>query len=233
MPRFWLLKCEPDVYSIADLARDGRTGWDGVRNHQVRNFMRDEMRPGDLGIFYHSNATPPGAAGVVEILRTGLADPSQFDPKSDYHDAKSDPAAPTWIMCEVGFVEAFAAVVPLERLRAEPALAEMLILRRGNRLSVTPLTEGEFRAIRALGLGALGSGGLGSGGSTAGGGASVAGSGAARRRGATASSDAQSRAAKGAGTKRSVAKSAAKSTGKSATRKPATKKPAPKKPATR
>lgn len=153
MPRFWLLKCEPDAYSIADLARDGRTGWDGVRNHQVRNFMRDEMRPGDLGIFYHSNATPPGAAGVVEIVRTGLADPSQFDPKSEYHDPKSDPAAPTWIMCEVGFVEAFGEVVALERLRAEPALAGMLILRRGNRLSVTPLTKGEFDAIRALGGG--------------------------------------------------------------------------------
>ena len=167
MPRFWLLKCEPDVYSIADLARDGRTGWDGVRNHQVRNFMRDEMRPGDLGIFYHSNATPPGAAGVVEILRTGLADPSQFDPKSDYHDPKSSPAAPTWLMCEVGFREAFPEVVPLERLRAEPALAEMLILRRGNRLSVTPLTEGEFRAIRGLGAGAK-AGSAGVGGATVG-----------------------------------------------------------------
>lgn len=167
MPRFWLLKCEPDVYSIADLARDGRTGWDGVRNHQVRNFMRDEMRPGDLGIFYHSNATPPGAAGVVEILRTGLADPSQFDPKSDYHDPKSSPAAPTWLMCEVGFREAFPEVVPLERLRAEPALSEMLILRRGNRLSVTPLTEGEFRAIRALGAGAK-AGSAGVGGATVG-----------------------------------------------------------------
>ena len=167
MPRFWLLKCEPDVYSIADLARDGRTGWDGVRNHQVRNFMRDEMRPGDLGIFYHSNATPPGAAGVVEILRTGLADPSQFDPKSDYHDPKSSPAAPTWLMCEVGFREAFPEVVPLERLRAEPALAEMLILRRGNRLSVTPLTEGEFRAIRGLGAGPK-AGSAGVGGATVG-----------------------------------------------------------------
>ena len=167
MPRFWLLKCEPDVYSIADLARDGRTGWDGVRNHQVRNFMRDEMRPGDLGIFYHSNATPPVAAGVVEILRTGLADPSQFDPKSDYHDPKSSPAAPTWLMCEVGFREAFPEVVPLERLRAEPALAEMLILRRGNRLSVTPLTEGEFRAIRGLGAGPK-AGSAGVGGATVG-----------------------------------------------------------------
>lgn len=151
MPSFWLLKCEPEVYSIDDLARDGVTGWDGVRNYQVRNFIRDTMKPGDLGIFYHSNAEPSGAAGVLEILRTGLTDPSQFDRKSEYHDPKSDPTAPTWLMCEVGFVEAFPEVVPLERLRGEAALADMQILKRGNRLSVTPLSKAEFEAIRALG----------------------------------------------------------------------------------
>jgi len=153
MPGFWLLKCEPDVYSIHDLARDGRTGWDGVRNYQVRNFMRDAMKAGDFGIFYHSNAEPSGAAGVLEIAKPALADPSQFDRKSEYHDPKSTHAEPTWLMCEVKFVEAFPAVIPLEALRAEPALAEMLILRRGNRLSITPLTEAEFKAIRALGRG--------------------------------------------------------------------------------
>ena len=151
MPSFWLLKCEPDVYSIHDLARDGKTGWDGVRNYQVRNFMRDTMKAGDLGIFYHSNAAPSGAAGVLEILQVGLPDPSQFDRSSDYHDPKSDPKDPTWLMCEVGFVEAFSQVVPLERLRDEPALADMQILKRGNRLSITPLTKAEFDAIRALG----------------------------------------------------------------------------------
>jgi len=151
MPTFWLLKCEPDAYSIRDLERDGVTGWDGIRNYQVRNFMRDTMRAGDLGIFYHSNACPVGAAGVVKVLRTGLADPTQFDPKSVGHDPKSDPDSPTWLMCEVGFVEAFPEVVPLESLRAAPALAGMLALRRGNRLSITPLTAGEFREIRALG----------------------------------------------------------------------------------
>ncbi|MFM1803312.1 MAG: hypothetical protein RL136_191 [Planctomycetota bacterium] len=153
MPAYWLLKCEPDVYSIHDLARDGRTGWDGVRNYQVRNFMRDTMKAGDLGIFYHSNADPSGAAGVLKILEPAVPDPTQFDRRSDYHDPKSDPADPTWLMCEVGFVEAFAEVVPLERLREEKALADMLILRRGNRLSITPLTASEFRAIRALGGG--------------------------------------------------------------------------------
>ena len=156
MPSFWLLKCEPDVYSIADLARDGRTGWDSVRNYQVRNFMRDTMKAGDLGIFYHSNADPSGAAGVLEIRRTPIADPTQFDPESEYHDPKSDPAAPTWLMCEVGFVEAFAEVVPLERLRAERALAGMQILQRGNRLSITPLTEAEFTYIRRIGSAAGG-----------------------------------------------------------------------------
>ena len=152
MPRFWLLKCEPDVYSIADLARDGRTGWDSVRNYQVRNFMRDEMQTGDLGIFYHSNADPSGAAGVLRIVRAGLPDPTQFDRKSEYHDPKSSPEAPTWLMCEVEFVEQFAGVVPLERLRAEKALAGMQILKRGNRLSITPLAEAEFKAIRAIGV---------------------------------------------------------------------------------
>ncbi|MEY5031313.1 MAG: hypothetical protein RL354_344 [Planctomycetota bacterium] len=151
MPQYWLLKCEPDVYSIQDLARDRTTGWDGVRNYQVRNFMRDTMKPGDLGIFYHSNAEPSGPAGVLRIVRTGLPDPTQFDRASDYHDPKSSPAAPTWVMCEVAFEQQFDEVVPLERLREDPALSEMLILRRGNRLSITPLTEGEFKAIRALG----------------------------------------------------------------------------------
>jgi predicted RNA-binding protein with PUA-like domain len=153
MPRFWLLKCEPDVYSIADLERDGRTGWDSVRNYQVRNFMRDDMQAGDLGVFYHSNAEPSGAAGVLRVVRPALPDPTQFDPKSEYHDPKSTREAPTWLMCEVEFVERFPEVVPLERLRAEPSLAGMLILRKGNRLSVTPLEEAEFKAIRALGAG--------------------------------------------------------------------------------
>lgn len=151
MASFWLLKCEPGVYSIHDLARDGTTGWDGVRNHQVRNFMRDTMRAGDLGIFYHSNGEPSGAAGVLRIVRPAVADPTQFDRKSDGHDPKSDPKAPTWLMCEVEFVEAFAEVVSLERMRAERALEGMQALKRGNRLSVTPLSETEFKAIRALG----------------------------------------------------------------------------------
>ncbi len=151
MPGFWLLKCEPDVYSIHDLARDGRTSWDGVRNYQVRNFMRDIMKSGDLGIFYHSNAEPSGAAGVLEIVRTGLPDPSQFDRESEYHDPKSDPADPRWVTCEVGFVEAFPEFVAIERMRGEAVLGGMHVLKRGNRLSITPITKAEFDVIRALG----------------------------------------------------------------------------------
>lgn len=151
MARFWLLKCEPDVYSIRDLERDRRTGWDSVRNHQVRNFMRDEMKRGDLGIFYHSNAEPPGAAGVLRIAQADVVDPTQFDRKSEYHDPKSTPESPTWRMCKVEFVERFPEVVPLATLRATEALAGLQILKRGNRLSITPLAEAEFKVIRALG----------------------------------------------------------------------------------
>lgn len=150
MSGFWLLKCEPEVYSIDDLARDGRTGWDGVRNHQVRNFFRDTMQAGDLGIFYHSNAEPSGAAGVVRIVRPALPDPTQFDRKSEYHDPKSDPKSPTWLMCEVEFVERFPEVLSLEAMRAAPELSEMQALRKGNRLSVTPLAKAEFEALRRL-----------------------------------------------------------------------------------
>ena len=115
--------------------------------------MRDAMKPGDFGIFYRSNAEPPGAVGVLKVVRAGVADPTQFDPNSDYHDPKSDPKAPTWLMCEVEFVEAFPEVLPLERMRGDPGLSEMLILKRGNRLSITPLTESEFSRISELGRG--------------------------------------------------------------------------------
>ena len=154
--RHWLLKSEPSVFGFADLlAAPGRTtGWDGVRNYQARNFMRDDMRVGDLVLFYHSNADPTGVAGVAEVVREAYPDPTAFDRDDPHHDPKSRPEAPTWVMVDVRAVEPFAALVPLERLRATPALAGMELLRRGSRLSVQPVAPAEFAAVLALGRGA-------------------------------------------------------------------------------
>ena len=105
--RYWLMKSEEDVYSIEDLERDGTTCWEGVRNYEARNLMRDGMKEGDLALFYHSNATPPGVAGIARITREAYPDHFAFDPKSNYFDAKSDPDAPRWLMVDVGFVERF------------------------------------------------------------------------------------------------------------------------------
>lgn len=151
-PRHWLMKSEPSVFSIDDLerAKDRTTRWDGIRNYQVRNLLRDEVAAGDRAIFWHSSADPPGAAGVCEIVGAAYPDPTQFDAKSEAHDPGSDPAAPRWLCIDVRLVRKFPAVVPLERLRAEPALAAMDVLRRGNRLSVQRVTPEEFAAVTAL-----------------------------------------------------------------------------------
>ena len=150
----WLIKSEPDVFSIGDLARAKRqtTHWEGVRNYQARNFLR-AMRVGDLALYYHSNATPSAVAGVVEIVRTAYPDPTAWDPKSDYHDPKASPENPVWSMVDVKLVEAFPREVALEDLRAVASLAGMELLRRGSRLSVQPVTAAQFRAIRKLGHG--------------------------------------------------------------------------------
>jgi predicted RNA-binding protein with PUA-like domain len=145
----WLLKSEPDVFSYDDLVRVKREGWDGVRNYEARNFMR-AMRKGDLAIFYHSNAKPPGAAGVCRIAKTAEPDPTQFDPSSKYHDPTSDPADPRWDLVTVAPVKRLA-LVPLDVLRTIPELAECRLLARGSRLSVLPLTDEEFDAIVAAG----------------------------------------------------------------------------------
>ena len=150
MPGSWLCKTEPDVYSIDDLRRDGVTGWEGVRNYQARNFMRDGMASGDRVLVYHSNAEPPGVAGIAEVVGDAIPDPTQFDARSEYHDPKSTRAAPRWVMRRLRFVDRFARLVSLDELRADPAAATMLALRPGNRLSVTPVTDAEFRAVRRL-----------------------------------------------------------------------------------
>ena len=149
--RHWLCKSEETCYSIADLERDGRAGWDSVRNYQARNFMRDQMKVGDLILYYHSNADPTGVAGIARVSRTGVADPTQFDPRSEFHDPKSSKDDPTWIMVAVAFVERFRGVVTLESLRKEPSLVGMTVLARGNRLSVMPCDPDHFRIVRGMG----------------------------------------------------------------------------------
>jgi predicted RNA-binding protein with PUA-like domain len=151
--RYWLMKSEPEVYSIADLRRDGRTAWEGVRNYQARNSMRDDMKVGDKVLFYHSNAEPPGVAGIAEVVRAAYPDPHALDPKSDYFDPKATPANPIWVTVDLGFVEAFPAVVPLPTLKAEPALAGMEVIRKGSRLSVQPVDPAHFAKVVELGRG--------------------------------------------------------------------------------
>jgi predicted RNA-binding protein with PUA-like domain len=147
----WLIKSEPDVFSIRDLARArGRTTpWEGVRNYQARNFLR-AMREGDRALFYHSNAAPSAVAGVVEVVREAYPDASAWDPKSDYHDPKAGPDNPVWSLVDVRLVEIFPREIPLEELRGVRALAAMELLRRGSRLSVQPVTAAQFRTIEKL-----------------------------------------------------------------------------------
>lgn len=149
MPRHWLVKSEPDVYSIDDLARDGWTFWDGVRNYQARNLMR-EMEVGDLLLFYHSNASPPGVAGVARVSGAARPDPTALDPGSPYHDPKSTPDEPRWWGVDVEFVERLPRFVPLGELKAAAELSEMLVTKR-SRLSVQPVAPGEFAVVRAMG----------------------------------------------------------------------------------
>ena len=146
----WLMKSEPNSYSIDDLKRDGSTYWDGVRNYQARNFMRDKMRVGDLVLFYHSNAKPPGVAGIARIVKEGYPDHTAFD-KNDHHfDPKSSPDNPRWFMVDIEFVEKFDDVISLQTLGETPALEEMVVNRR-SRLSVQPVRPREFEIVVALG----------------------------------------------------------------------------------
>ncbi|MEM7437487.1 MAG: EVE domain-containing protein [Myxococcota bacterium] len=151
--RYWLMKSEPDVYSIDDLARDGTESWEGVRNYQARNFMR-EMAVGDMAIFYHSNAKPPGAAGVCQVAREAYPDSTQFLKKSQYYDAKSKPDDPRWSMVDVSFVEKFDELVSLQALKDDPALEGMRVTQRGSRLSVQPVDKAHFKhVLRMAGAG--------------------------------------------------------------------------------
>ncbi len=136
---YWLMKSEPDAYSIDDLERDGKTFWDGIRNYQARNFIRDEMKVGDRVLYYHSNAKPPGVVGVAEVVSEAYPDPTQFDPDSKYYDPKSPQDDPRWLLVDIAFVGRFDEIVSLNQLKEDPALDGMLVIRRGQRLSVQPV----------------------------------------------------------------------------------------------
>ncbi len=149
--KWWLIKSEPDVYSIDDLERDGETPWDGVRNYQARNYLRDQMAAGDPVLFYHSSSDAIGVAGVARVASKPYADPTQFDKKSDYFDAGSTKDDPRWWLVDVAFVEKFRALVPLAALKADKGLAGMLVLARGQRLSVQPVDPAHARIVLRLG----------------------------------------------------------------------------------
>jgi predicted RNA-binding protein with PUA-like domain len=152
MPRrYWLMKCEPAAYTIDDLARDGRTSWEGVRNYQARNFMRDQMQAGDGVLFYASNAEPSGVTGIAEIVRAGYPDHFSWTKGHKYFDAASSEAAPVWYMVDVGFVERFPGTLPLEVLKATKGLESMMVTQKGSRLSVQPATRSEFDIVARLG----------------------------------------------------------------------------------
>jgi len=149
---YWLLKSEPDVFSLDDLEAAGRrgTGWDGVRNYQARNMLRDGMRKGDLAFFYHSGCEIPGIAGIMEVASASRPDATQFDPSDHHHDPDSDPDDPRWFLVDVRFKRRLRRFVSLEELRGHRPLAGMQLLKRGNRLSVTPVSKKHWNYILKL-----------------------------------------------------------------------------------
>ena len=149
--RYWLMKSEPDVFSIYDLKKSKTTWWDGVRNYQARNFMTQEMKVGDLVLFYHSNATPPGVAGLARVSQPAQPDLTAQDPQSDYFDPKATKENPRWFCVQIQFEKLFKNFLPLHDLRTVRGLEKMALLQRGQRLSVQPVTAKEFKIIEKLG----------------------------------------------------------------------------------
>ena len=145
------MKCEPAAYTIDDLKRDGRTSWEGVRNFQARNFMRDHMQEGDGVLFYASNAEPSGVTGLAEIARAGYPDHHAWKKGHTYYDPASTKDAPIWYMVDIAFVERFPAVVPLETLKAARGLGDMMVTKKGSRLSIQPVSKSEFDIVTRLG----------------------------------------------------------------------------------
>lgn len=152
MPNYWLMKSEPSCFSIDDLKQAPKQTncWDGVRNYQARNFMRDKMAINDLVFFYHSNCTPPGIVGIAEVVSPAYPDYTAFDPTSEHPDSKSTPDNPRWFMVDVKFVKQFPKIISLDSLKQHPELSNMQLLRKGNRLSVLPISEFEWDFINHL-----------------------------------------------------------------------------------
>lgn len=149
--KFWLMKVEPSAYTIDRLERDGTTSWEGVRNYQARNFLRDEMQVGDGVLFYASNATPSGVTGLAKIVKAGYPDPTAWTKGHHYFDPESAQESPTWFMVDIGFVERFPAIVSLDTLKKTPGLEKMVVVQKGSRLSVQPVTKAEYDIVVRLG----------------------------------------------------------------------------------
>lgn len=151
--RHWLFKSEPDVYSIDDLQRDGVTAWEGVRNYQARNFLRDDCAVGDLVLFYHSSTDPAGVAGVAKIVKAGYPDATALKKKDPHYDPKASKAdgGNPWVTVDLTFVQKFPRFVTLEALKAEPRLKDLLVIKRGQRLSIQPVSDADFQVIVKMG----------------------------------------------------------------------------------
>ena len=147
---YWLMKSEPESYSINDLERDGFTCWDGVRNYQARNFMRDDMCIGDEVLYYHSNCKPPGVVGLARIIKESYPDHTAFDPEDKHYDPRSNPGNPLWFMVDIEFVVKFVNIVGLAALKNQKGLEEMVVTKR-SRLSVQPVAAGEFEIVKRMG----------------------------------------------------------------------------------
>ena len=148
--KYWLMKSEPDAYSIDDLERDGREMWDGIRNYQARNMMRDDMKIGDEVLFYHSNCKEPGVVGIARVVSEPYPDPTQFDSKSRYFDPKSDPDDPRWCLVDVEFIRKLSRNVTLTEIKSQKSLEDMILTRKGNRLSIMPVSKKHWNKILSL-----------------------------------------------------------------------------------
>jgi predicted RNA-binding protein with PUA-like domain len=147
---YWLMKSEPDAYSIDDLKRDKREPWDGIRNYQARNMMRDDMKIGDKVFFYHSNCKEVGVVGVMKVASKPYPDPTQFDPESNYYDPKSNPDEPRWCLVDVAYVNKLKRTISLAEIKAHPGLDEMILVRKGNRLSIMPVSDDHWDLILGM-----------------------------------------------------------------------------------